>query len=121
MTGSLASWPAATMPHASAVLPVMLVYSPGGSIGGTDLEAVPDGLGGLAEVVAGDERGAVGRGDLLVGGEALLDPLEGRLGGAAVHPRHEAEGEEVLRALGVARLHAERDRRLLGERSSSAP
>ncbi len=29
-----ASWPAATMPHASAVLPVMLVYSPAGSSAG---------------------------------------------------------------------------------------
>ena len=28
--------------------------------------------------------------------------------GPGVHPRHEAEGEEVLRALGVAGLHAER-------------
>ena len=34
MTGSLASWPAATMPHASAVLPVTLVYSPAGSVAG---------------------------------------------------------------------------------------
>ena len=34
VTGSLASWPAATMPHASAVLPVMLVYSPAGSSAG---------------------------------------------------------------------------------------
>ena len=61
MTGSLASWPAATMPHASAVLPVMLVYSPAGSCGRADLEAVADGLGGLAEVEPGEERGAVGR------------------------------------------------------------
>ena len=34
MIGSLASWPAATMPQARAVLPVMLVYSPAGSIAG---------------------------------------------------------------------------------------
>ena len=34
MIGSLPSWPAATMPHASAVLPVMLVYSPLGSFAG---------------------------------------------------------------------------------------
>ena len=60
VTGSLASWPAATMPHASAVLPVMLVYSPGGQVGRADLEAVADGLGGLAEVVAGEERRPVG-------------------------------------------------------------
>ena len=34
VTGSFASWPAATSPQASAVLPVMLVYSPGGSLAG---------------------------------------------------------------------------------------
>ena len=39
--------------------------------------------------------------------ELLLDPLDGRLDRARVHPRHEPEGEEVLRPLGVARLHAE--------------
>ena len=34
VTGSLASWPAATMPQARAVLPVTLVYSPAGSVAG---------------------------------------------------------------------------------------
>ena len=34
VTGSLASCPAATRPHASAVLPVIDVYSPGGSLAG---------------------------------------------------------------------------------------
>ncbi len=36
--------------------------------------------------------------------EALGDPLDGRLDGAGVHPADEAEGEEVLGALGVTRL-----------------
>ena len=31
VTGSSASWPAATRPQASAMLPVILVYSPAGS------------------------------------------------------------------------------------------
>ena len=48
VTGSFASCPAATRPHASAVLPVMLVYSPTGSLG-DDLVPVADGLGRLAE------------------------------------------------------------------------
>ncbi len=72
------------------------------------LEAVADRLGGLAEVEPGEERRPVGGRDHLVGPEAALDPLERRLGGPAVHPRHQPEREEVLRALGVARLHPER-------------
>ena len=93
----------------------------GGQRRRSDLEAVADGLGGLAEVEAGEERGAVGRRHQLVLGEALLDPFERRVGGPAVHPRHQPEGEEVLRALGVAGLDAERRRGLLGDRRSSAP
>ena len=115
MTGSLASCPAATMPHARAVFPVTLVYSPSGRCAGRTSKRWPDGLGGLAEVVAGEERRPVGGGDLLVGGEPALDPVERRLGGPGVHPRHETEGEEVLRPLGVAWLDPEWDGGLLGE------
>ena len=35
--GRFASWPAATKPHANAVLPVTLVYSPGGSRAGATM------------------------------------------------------------------------------------
>ena len=48
--------------------------------------------------------------------EARLDPVDQRLGRTRVHPADEAEREEVLRALGVARLHAERLGRLDGDR-----
>ena len=89
--------------------------------GRAHLEAVADGLGRLAEVVAGDERGAVGRQHLLVGGEALLDPGDRLVGRAGVHPRHQPEGEEVLRTLGVAGLDAERAADLLGQRRHRHP
>ena len=121
MTGSLASWPAATMPHARAVLPVTLVYSPAGSVAGRTSKRCPTASVGLAEVVAGDEGGPVGRQHELVVGEALLDPLERRLGRPGVHPRHQAEGEEVLRPLGVARLDPERRGDLLGQRRHRHP
>ena len=118
--GSFASWPAATMPHASAVLPVMLVYSPAGS-GRPDLVAMADGLGGLAEVEAGEERRLVGGLDLLVGAELLGDPPEGRVDRSGEHERHQPEREEVLRAFGVARLHAEWLADLLGEAGHRHP
>ena len=60
-SGSLACWPAAISPYASAMLPVMLRYVPGASVRRRDLVRVVEQLGGLAEVVAGLERGAVGR------------------------------------------------------------
>ena len=50
-----------------------------------------------------------------------VDPLERGVDRARVHPRDEPEREEVLRALGVARLDAELLARLERERSSSAP
>ena len=64
-------------------------------------------LGGLTEVQAGLERGDVGVAHLRARRELRLDPLERRVDRTGVHPRDEAEGEEVLRALGVARLDAE--------------
>ena len=88
----------------------------GGQRRGPHLVAVTDRLGGLTEVEAGLERRLVGLDHLLVLGELLLDPLERGLGGPGVHERHQAEREEVLRPLGVARLHAERLAGLLGER-----
>jgi hypothetical protein len=72
-------------------------------------------LGGLPEVEPGEEGGPVRPLHEGVLGEAFLDPLEGRLGRAGVEPRDEAEGEEVLRPVGVARLHTKRRDRLLGE------
>jgi hypothetical protein len=58
VTGSFASWPAATSPQASAVLPVMLVYSPAAGRR-ADLVAVTRRARRLAEVVAGQERRTV--------------------------------------------------------------
>ena len=77
---------------------------------------MPDRLGRLTEVIAGDERRPVGRGDELVLREPFGDPFDRRLDRTGVHERHETEGEEVLRPLGVARLDAERLAHLLGER-----
>ena len=84
--------------------------------GGPHLVAVPDRLGRLAEVVAGGERGAVGRLHEFVLGEFRRDPLECRLDRPRVHPRHQAEGEEVLRSFGISRLDAEIRAHLLGQR-----
>ena len=58
-------------------------------------------LGGLAEVVARLERRDVRVVDLLLAAELALEPVEGGLGGPVEHPRHQAEGEHVLRALGL--------------------
>ncbi len=61
-----------------------------------------EGLGGLAERVAGMERLQVRRGDLGALGELLLEEALGRLGRPAVEPRHQPKGEHVLRPLGLA-------------------
>ena len=74
--------------------------------GGLHLVVHGQQLGGLAEVVARAEGGQVGVAHRRVVGELLLDPVDRRLGGPAVHPRHEAEREQVLRARGVARADA---------------
>ncbi len=89
---------------------------PGGLRGGVDGVAIADELGGLAEGVAGLERGRVGVTDLGLGGELGGDPVERGLLGTGVHPGDETEREEVLAALGVAGLHAERFAGLTGER-----
>ena len=86
----------------------------GRQLGGLDLERVVEQLGGLAEGEPGAERGEVARLDEVL--ELALDPLDGRLGRPRVEPRHQPEREEVLRALGVAWLHAQRLGGLLRER-----
>ncbi len=73
-------------------------------------------LSGLAEVVSGFEGMAVDRGHGRSLGEALLDPVQGALGGPAVEPRDQAQGEEVLRALGITGLDAFFFTHLHGER-----
>ncbi len=73
---------------------------------GLDLVVLEE-LRGLAEVQPGLERGEVGVAHLRAGRELLLDPLERRVDRPGVHPRDQAEGEEVLRPLGVARLDPE--------------
>ena len=62
-------------------------------------------LARLAERVARVEGDPVRLRDLGPLPELALDELERRLGRAAVEPRHEAEREEVLRALRLARRH----------------
>ena len=104
------------MPHADRGVAGDARVLAGGQRGRSHLEAVADRLGRLAEVVAGDEGRPVGRQDELVGGEALLDPGDRRVRRAGVHPRHQPESEEVLRALGIARLDAERRGDLLRQR-----
>ena len=64
-------------------------------------------LGGLAEVVTRFERSEVGSLHQLAVGELLFDPLDRRLHRTRVHPAHEPEREQVLRAFGVARLDAQ--------------
>ncbi len=53
------------------------------------------------------ERRLVGGHHRRVLAELRLDPVEGRLERTRIHPAHETEGEEVLRALGVSLLHIE--------------
>src|SRR5262249_55179451 len=64
-------------------------------------------LAGLAVVVAGLEGGDVGVAELRLAGELLLDPAQGRGEGALVEPVDDAEGEEVLAAVGVVGAEAE--------------
>ncbi len=64
-------------------------------------------LGRLAEGMASLEGGQVGVPDLLLVGELGPDPPQRVVDRPGVHPRHEAEGEEVLGALSIARLHPE--------------
>jgi hypothetical protein len=73
-------------------------------------------LGRLAEGVAGLEGGGVGLGHVGPGHEAAGDPLQRGLDRAGVHPRYEAQREEVLGPLGVAGLDPERRDRALGQR-----
>ena len=75
--------------------------------GRCDCDHVAAQLGRLSVGVAGPESRRV-RGDHGVAtGELLVDPFERRVSRPGVHPRHQAEREEVLRPLGVARLHPE--------------
>ena len=106
----------ATMPYATATLPVMLRYLPGGQLRRRDLVGVAEHLGGLAEVQAGLERRRVGVVHHLLLAEALVVPRDRGLDRPRVHPRDQAEGEEVLRALRVTRLHPELLARLERER-----
>ena len=85
------------------------------------LVGVVEQLGGLAEGVAGPERGQVGVADQRPVGELLGDPVDGRLLGPGVHPRDQPEGEEVLRPVGVAGLDPERARTPPWSARSSAP
>ena len=80
-----------------------------------DLVRVVEQLGGLTEVEAGLECRPVGDAHHLVLGKAFVDPCERAVRGPGVHPRDHPECEEVLRPLGVARLHAERRDGLLRE------
>ena len=84
-------------------------------MGRLDLVGVAEQLGRLTEVVAGPEGEKVGLLHLLVLGEALRDPGLGALRRPGVHPRQHAQGKEVLRPLGVARLGPGRLGRLDGE------
>jgi hypothetical protein len=74
--------------------------------GGLDVVLNVKQLGGLAEVVARVERCQIGRQDWAVLGELLLDPLLRHLHGTRVHPRQDAECEQVLGACAVATGHA---------------
>ena len=88
----------------------------GRELGRLHLIGVSEQLGRLAEVVTGFEGSCVRREDLRRLREPLLDPRERGVDRPGVHPRHEAEREEVLRPVGVTRLDAERRGRLLRER-----
>ena len=81
---------------------------PGGQGGRVDLVGVVEELGRLAERVARLERGDVGVAHLGLVAELRVDPAQRLVDGPRVHPGHQPEGEEVLRALGVAGLHPQR-------------
>ncbi len=68
---------------------------------GLDLVRGREQLGRLAEVVARLERRDVRVVDLRLVAELLVQPVEGHVGRPAEHPRDQAEGEHVLRALGL--------------------
>ena len=83
---------------------------PGFQGGGLHLVGGFEQLGGLPEVVPSLEGPEVGLHDQGLAGVLLLDPTGGGLGGPGVEPADQAQGEEVLGALGIPRL----DPRLLG-------
>ena len=66
--------------------------------------------------MAGIEGCSVRRDDQVLAGELGLDPVHRRLDGPAVHPRQQAEGEEVLGPVGITRLDSELGAGLLGQR-----
>ena len=92
------------------------MYSPFSNVAGAHLVVRREQLRGLAEVEAGPERPGVRLGHLRPLGEPLGDPLDRRLDRPGVEPADEAEGEEVLRPLRVARLDAGLLADLLGDR-----
>ena len=100
----MACWPAAMSPYAERDVAGDVAVPAGRQRGRVHLERRLEDLGGLAEVVAGLERREVRVAHHRVLGEALVDPLDDAVDGPGVHPRDQAEREEVLRALGVARL-----------------
>ena len=51
----------------------------------------------------------------------VLDPLQRRCGRSGVHERHQPEGEEVLRTLGVSWLDADRLTGVFGQRGHRDP
>ena len=61
-------------------------------------------LGGLAEGMAGVQRGDVGGGEFGMTGEPLVEPIDGRLPVAVVHPVDQAEGVQILAAQRVLPL-----------------
>ncbi len=82
---------------------------------GLDLVADREGLGRLAVVEAGAERGDVGRGDRGLAAELSLEEAHRALGRPVVHPRQQAEREHVLRALGLLLAQTRVGERLEGE------
>jgi len=78
-----------------------VAVGPGRHRGRLDLVAHHEGLGGLTEVPARLEGGDVGVADVGDLREPLGQEAFGGVGGTAVHPRQQPEGEHVLRAGGV--------------------
>ena len=87
----------------------------GRHLGRLDAVVLGEHLRGLAESVARLQRADVGLDELGPLGEALLDRVQGRVERARVHPRHEAEREEVLAAVLLLRVQRHVLERLLGE------